>query len=111
VNFADHGIPADADFGGDLTARQPGAHKAFELIDTFIRPRRNRHKLPPHAKRQVAADLAKVDDVTSSPVPAASGAKPLRSTMREHPRSLGVMAPKCLQLRRFTGFCPRPGRS
>jgi len=63
VDFADHGVAGDADFGGDLAAGQPGADKAFELVDALRCPSpfdsRGWHELPPYTLRpDWAAELS-----------------------------------------------------
>jgi hypothetical protein len=42
VDFADDGVPADADLGGDLAAGQPGDDTMAELLDALRGPRRIR---------------------------------------------------------------------
>ena len=43
MNFADDGVTADADLGGDLTARQTRDDKVSELLDALRIPGCARH--------------------------------------------------------------------
>jgi len=43
MNFADDGVSADADLGGDLAASQSGDDAALELLDPLRGPSFNAH--------------------------------------------------------------------
>jgi len=59
MNFADDGVPADADLGGDLAAGQSGHDAAFELLDPFLGPGVDAHRTASQLPRPCwAADRA-----------------------------------------------------
>jgi len=53
MDFADHGVTADADLGGDLTAGQAGDDKVAKLLDPLRIPGCDRYDTASSAPRPV----------------------------------------------------------